>query len=266
LLAVALSVVALLTGYGFDRVALAATEVDHFRAGADALAEGKYEQAIAHFEAYADREAPHPDASYNRGVAYITRVRSGSERSGDLGRAAASFEQALMLRPQDSEARQALQLVHAEVARRRARRGKDALQARPTLDRVVVGLASERGWGSAAVVASVLLSIGLVLRRRAAGATKVAGQLTAPACALLLCALLPLYLGARHLRLTTQPGVVVVGEAHMTDEEGVTLGGEAIPEAARVELGERRGRLVHVRYGSREGWLSPASVRVLRKQ
>ncbi len=235
---------------------------DTFAAGADALAEGRYEDAIAQLEAYADREPAHPDASFNRGLAYLMRVQNGAERPGDLGRAAAAFEESLAMRD-DPEVRQALALVHGEVARRRSRRGEDAVLARPTLDRVIVNLASERSWGIAAVVASCVLALGLVLRRRQ-GSLRLAGVLMIPASVVALLALVPLYLGARHLRTDTRVGVLVVREAHMTDDKGVALGGAAIPEAAKLELGERRGKLVRARYGAVEGWLPADTIRLLR--
>ena len=69
---------------------------------------------------------------------------------------------------------------------------------------------------------------------------------------------------ARQLRTTTRPAVVVVREAHLMDGEGTTKGLEPIPEAARLETGERRGRLVHIRHGSTEGWLPGSALRFLR--
>jgi hypothetical protein len=57
---------------------------------------------------------------------------------------------------------------------------------------------------------------------------------------------------------------LVVPEAHMTDERGVSRPGEPLPEGAFLELGSRKGRLVHVRYGSVEGWIPAAAVRLLR--
>jgi len=237
---------------------------DDFRAGTDALSEGRFDDAINHFEAYADRQPSHPDASFNRGLAYMMRIRADAERPGDLGRAAAGFAEALAMRPADGDGRHALQLVQGEVARRRSRRGKDDVLARPTLDRVIVGLVSERGWGIAAVIASLLLALALVLRKRPAGPTHLAGTLLAPASALALLALMPLYLGARQLRLESRPGVLVVREAHLSDDDGVARQSEVVPEAALLEVGERRGRLVHVRYGALEGWVSAPAVRVLR--
>lgn len=236
---------------------------DHFALGSEALGRGRFQEAIAQFEAYADRMPPHPDASFNRGLSYLSRVKNNAEKPGDLGRAAAAFEEALAMRPGDVEARRALQSVDAEVARRRARRGKDAVIARPTLDRVVVRLMTERSWAIGAVVASFLLAVGLVLRRRE-GSAHLAGVILTPLGAVLLVVFVPLYLGARHLRLETKPGVLVVREAYLSDDSGARQGGDAIPEAARLEVGERKGRQLHVRYGAAEGWLPADTVRILR--
>lgn len=235
----------------------------YFEKGTEALGQGRFQEAITQLEARADRMPPHPDASFNRGLAYLSRVRNEAEKPGDLGRAAAAFEETLAMRPGDPEATQALAVVDAEVARRRARRGKDAVMARPTLDRVVVRLASERSWAIAAIVASFIMALGLVWRRRK-GSLHLAGVVMTPVGAVLLLVFVPLYLGARHLRLNTKTGVLVVREAYLTDDDGKRQGGEAIPEAARLEVGEREGRNLHVRYGAAEGWLPAAAVRVLR--
>jgi hypothetical protein len=260
-----------------------------------ALAAGEYGSAIDALEALADRGVLHPGLSYNRGIAYLQRIRSNAERPGDLGRAAAAFEETMRLAPDDREAETALDLVRAEVTRRRARKGGSGIEARPTIDRVIAGVVSDRAWTMASVFASFLLAIGIVLRRfqRSArpaspdspkdpptggerASTPVVGLGSAPAHPLhvtgtvlvavslvALVALVPIAWHARTLRLTTRPGVVVATEAHLTDDTGRTLGGDAIPEAAAVEVGERRGAIVHVRWGAAEGWLPAASVRVL---
>ena len=248
------------------RVALGATPEELFHQGTNALGEGKYDEAIAQLEAFADQGAPQPDASYDRGLGYVMRVRAGAGRPGDLGRAAAAFEEALLLRTDDPEAEHALELVQAEVARRGARRGKDVITDRPTLDRVLVGLGSERTWGTAAIVTSWLLGLGLVLRRRARRDLRIAGRVLSPAALVALVALCPLYAGARSLRLGSRPAVVVVPELFLADEAGVSVGGEPLPEAARVEAGEQRGRLLHVRSGSREGWVPLGTVRLLGRK
>ncbi|MBI4700414.1 MAG: hypothetical protein HY744_04475 [Deltaproteobacteria bacterium] len=229
---------------------------DAFRRGVEALAEGRYEEAIDQLESLADRGVVHPDASYDRGLAYVLRVRAGAEREGDLGRAAAAFMEALALRPDDEEADHALGLVQAEVARRQARRGKDVLTARPTLGRVLCGLASERSWAASTVASSLVLSLGLVLRRRPRRPWRLAGMLLASIGLVAALVLVPLYLGARYLRLHTSPGVLVVREIYLGDEH--------IPEGARLELGECRGQLLHVRWGSHEGGIPAAAVRKLQ--
>ncbi len=156
----------------------------------------------------------------------------------------------------------ALDLVRAEVTRRRARHTRDAIDVRPTLDRVVIGLAGEETWGFAALAASLALAVGLVLRPRA-GRAHIAGSILVPTAIVGLLVLAPLAWGARALRLSTRSGVVIAGEVRLTDDQGRAVGGEAVPEAASVEVGERRGALAHVRWGSSEGWVPAADVRVL---
>lgn len=233
-----------------------------FAKAAAALGHGEYGAAIDGFEALADQGFVHPDASYDRGLAYVMRYRAHADHPGDLGRAAAAFEEALQLRPGDPDADGALDLVRAEVTRKRARHSRDAIDVRPTLDRVVIGLVGEDVWGMAALVASLALSVGLVLRPRA-GRAHIAGSILVPSAIVALLVLAPLAWGARALRLSTRSGVVIATEARLTDEQGRALGGEPVPEAASVEVGERRGALAHVRWGSSEGWVPAADVRVL---
>jgi hypothetical protein len=240
----------------------AGSEQEIFQRGAMALRRGEYGAAIDAFEALADQGFVHPDASYNRGLAYVMRVKAHADRPGDLGRAAAAFEEAWLLRPGDAEADTALDLVRAEVTRRRARKSKDVVDVRPTLDRVIVGLASEEAWGIAALAASLLFAVGLVLRRRP-GRPHVIGSVLAPTALTALVILAPLTWGARHLRLTTRPGVVVVSEVYLADEDGRSRGGDPLPEAATVEAGERRGSMIHVRWGGAVGWVPAANVRLI---
>lgn len=234
-----------------------------FARGTTALRQGRYGEAIDQLEAFADRAPPHPDASFNRALAYLTRVKNDAERPGDLGRAAAALEEVRALRPDDAAASTLLEQIHAEVARRRARRGQEAVIARPTLGRIILRLASEQTWGIAAIIASLLLGLGLELRRRE-GSYHVAGLIMAPAAGIALLLFAPLYLGARDLRLTTRPGVLVAREAYFTDATGASRGGDPVPEAAKLEVGEREGHLVRARYGAEEGWLPAESVRLLR--
>ncbi|MCC6521235.1 MAG: BatD family protein [Polyangiaceae bacterium] len=255
-------VCALVTSAGAAR----ADAPEEFQKGVEALAAGRFEDAVDRYERLADRGFVHPDASYNRGLAYVARIRAGADKPGDLGRAAAAFEETLLMRADDEAADRALELVHAEVARRRGRRGKDSVTVRPTLDRVLAGLAPERTWGIAAGVAGALLGLGILLRRRPKGPVHVAGVLLIPTAFVAAASLGALYFGARNLRLHVRQGVVVMREAHMSDANGTALGGEAVPEAAHVELGEQADKLVHARWGSTDGWLPVSAVRVLRQR
>jgi hypothetical protein len=65
-----------------------------FASGTQALAEGRPGDAIANFEALADRGVTDPAASFDRGLAYANRIRVGAEQPGDLGRAALGFAEA----------------------------------------------------------------------------------------------------------------------------------------------------------------------------
>jgi hypothetical protein len=255
-----------------------------FQKGVAALRDGAVNEAVENFEALADRGFVHPDASFDRALSYLGRVRGGVERPGDLGRAAAALEETLLLRSDDREAETALELVRAEVARRRARSGSSTeVDARPTIDRAVFGFASEWTWSILAAVSSLLLTAGLVLRLVAAqmtdaaagdtlheaspleGAIHLASTITVPIGVACLVAFAVLAAGARQLRLTTTDGVVVAPEAHLLTEKGVLTSRGAIPEAAKVELGEQRGTLVHVRWGALEGWTQSDAVRRLAR-
>ena len=54
-------------------------------------------------------------------------------------------------------------------------------------------------------------------------------------------------------------------EAHLVTEKGILTSKTPIPEAARVEIGEQRGGLVHVRWGAIEGWTQSDAVRRLAR-
>lgn len=251
------------------RVARAETEAELFALGSQALAKGAHGDAIDAFEALADRGFSHPDASFDRALAYLARVRANDARPGDLGRAAAAFEETLVGRPDDVEAERALEVVRAEVARKRARSGTSGaeLDARPTLDRALIGLAPERVWATLALIGSALTTLGLALRRRhASSAAHLAGAIAAPIGALALVVFAALAFGARHLRVSTDDAVVVAPEARLFDDRGVPTSDPPLPEAAKVEVGDRRGELVHVRWGAVEGYAPATSLRVVRRR
>jgi len=242
----------------------AAEEPSEVFARATAALQGKdTAKAIVAFEALADRGFAHPDVSYNRGLAYAMRAKSSGAQPGDLGRAAAGFEEALRLRPGDRDATQALDLVHAEVTRRRSRQDKSDRIVRPSLDRVLFRLVSPATWAALAVGASVLLSIGLVLRRRPSGPVHVAGSVLFWLMLVSLLGLVPLAFGSSWLERSRGAAVVVAPAVTLRGENGKPTDAPELPEAALVELGEAKDGDVLVRWGSYEGWVERGAVRPL---
>lgn len=241
-------------------IAASAPDADYARI-ADALQHGRDDEAIAGLEALADRGVMHPDASFDRGIAYARRARGRTAAPGDLGRAAAGFEEALRLRPGDVDAAAALEVVRGEVARRRARRGKDEVSVGDPPDRLVTGLASERTWALLAIVSSLVLAAGLVLRRRGGGPWHVAGSLAVPLGALGLCVFTPATWWAGVLTHERGIGVVIAPEVTLSNDEGQRTDAPVVPEAARVEVGRVADGRVRVRWGSYEGWAPLGSVR-----
>jgi hypothetical protein len=244
---------------------------DRFAAGVKALQRGAFDQAIDEFELLADHGHAHPDASFNRGVAYVVRARSPEARAGDFGRAAAGFSEALSLRPGDAGAERALQRVREEIARRRAREGAEPIATEPSLARAVVGLLSEGAWGSLAALGSLLLSVGLVLRLFSRTANpQLAGAIAGSIGAVLLLVTGSLAAAAGHYRRTSQPAVVVVSQARLLDDHGIPVkqvDGRpehvAIPEGAGVYLLERQGNLAQIEWGTTRAWVSSAQIRVI---
>ncbi|MEP7049386.1 MAG: hypothetical protein ABJB12_03495 [Pseudomonadota bacterium] len=242
-----------------------------FAAARAALQRGAYTEAIDTLELLADRGFVHPDASFNRAVAYVERARSTSAAPGDLGRAAAALSEVLLLRPNDEAADSALARIRAEISRRHAREGTAPVMARASLGRAVSSLAEENTWALTALIGSLLLTVGLGLRRFLnRTSTNLAGAVGIGLGALLLVSGAGLAAAARHFRLTSSPAVIVADEARLLDDTGKPLpqrGGAAdsvlIPEGASVYVLERRPALVRVEWGSSEGWLTPGQVRVL---
>jgi hypothetical protein len=242
-----------------------------FGTAVTALQRGAFDEAIAALELLADQGVLHPDASFNRAVAYIDRARSPQARPGDLGRAAAALAETVELRPDDAEAEAALESVRAEIARRRARHGEAPVVVRPSLSRAVVALLSEDAWAVGALLGSVLFAAGLAVRWLSRTApVRLGGAVAAAAGALFLLISGSMTIAARTYRKTSDPAVVIVSEARLLDEKGVPLpqkGGVpeqvVVPEGAGVHVLERRGTLALIEWGDTRGWIGLAQLRVL---
>jgi hypothetical protein len=245
----------------------------------DALSRNEPTAALVALETLADRGVVHPDVSFDRGLAYAARARSDRAEPGDLGRAAAGFEEALRLRPSDEEARRALDAVRAAVVKRRARLDLPEVIVRPSLERAFARWLSPKGWLRLGAAASVLLAIGIALRGLSAGNTndadvpgdpsaqasraRIAGGVATTLAVIALCVVVPSALFSRWLVTARREAVVVAPEITLVDARAKPIAAPTIPEAALVELGPRRGDEVLVRWGSYEGLAPSDSVRAL---
>jgi hypothetical protein len=234
-----------------------------FELATRALETGDFGKAIIELEALADRGHVHPELSFDRGLAYWMRARSPSALSGDLGRAAAGFEEAALLRPSDAEARELADFVRAEVRARRQRSDKDDPIVRVTLDRAVLRLASPLVWSLLAIASSLLLSFGLLLRRSSEVRRRIAGSIALSLGAVSVAVLTPLAVGATWLEQHSRVAVVVAPEVALRGEDGALVEAPVLPEGTLVEIGEQHGELVELRWGPYEGRVPWSSLRVL---
>jgi len=264
---------ALLAGGGDAHADSPLRSAPEFALAVKAIDDGAFGEAIDQLELLADRGFVHPDASFDRAVAYLGRARSPQRQPGDLGRAAAALAETLALRPDDREAQSTLDAVRQELGRTRARTGGAPLVARPRLVRALVGLLPESAWGVLAALGSLSLAWGLALRllvRRTS--TEVPGALGIGVGGLLLCLGGGLAAGARHFRRTSTLAVVVVPEARLLDESGRPLpmrpNGEAsvAPEGSEMYVTERRGGLDRVEWGATDGWVVAGQVREVEQR
>jgi len=233
-----------------------------------ALDRGANDDAIDRFELLADRGFSHPDASYDRAVAYVRRAQSRGAKHGDLGRAAAALAEVLELRPDDAEASAALGRVRHEIARHRARSGATEVDLKPSLGWAVVGLFEEDTWALLAMIGSGVASLGLAARLASKkDAVRLAGTIAASLGAVTLFVTGALAAFARYERIHYRPAVVVVEEARLHDDNGATISGPGsqIPEGASVRVTEQRGTLAHVEWGTLDGWLSLGQLRLLSR-
>jgi hypothetical protein len=243
-----------------------------FASATKALTEGRAGDAIGAFEALADRGVVDPVASYDRALAYAARVRMGADVAGDLGRAAQGFEEALDLTTDAKladDASRGLVAVRSEIARRRARAGEPvAVDPARSLGRAVAGLISEDAWAIVALIASMVLGLGLYVRWLARPQrARVAGAVGAGVAAPVLALAVVMTLAARSDRLNLREAVVVTAGARPTDDRGLAVPGAVpLPEGARVEVIETRGASSRVRFGTVEAWVSTGALREIARR
>jgi hypothetical protein len=242
-----------------------------FHDGVTALRDEKPNEAIASFEALADRGVVDPVASYDRGLAYALRVRAGAEQPGDLGRAVHGFEEAIALTSDErlaEDARAAAKTVRSEVGRRKAREGVTVdVEQRASPWRTLTRTLPENTWVAIAIACSFILGAALFLRwlatqSRARAGAAIAIAVSAPV--MILSAALART--ARYDRLYLHEAIVVSASARPSDAHGIVLPQSTpLPEAARVEIVEQGAGFTQFRWGSLDAWLPSATLRPLAK-
>jgi hypothetical protein len=249
-----------------------ASREDLFAQATKALHDGRAGEAVAAFEAMADRGTTDATLSYDRGLAYAMRVRIGAEQPGDLGRAVHGFEEARDLSRDGrliEDASRALVIVRSEIARRRVRAG-EAVEVDPgrSLGRTLAGLLAEDTWAVLTVVVSAFLTAGLFGKWLGTSVrVRIAGGVTSGVAAPLLALAAGMTLATRHDRLNLREAVVVVDGARPTDSRGITVpGAEPLPEGARVEMLDARGGQSRVRFGSVDAWVAATALRELARR
>jgi hypothetical protein len=243
-----------------------------FRGANEALAAGRPGEAIARLEALGDRGVVDPVVSFDRGLAYGARVKSGAEQPGDLGRAAHGFDEARELtrdRKLAADANSALGAVRSEIARRRSRAGESMeIEHGFSLGRSIVAVLPENVWALAAAFFTLALSVAIVVRSRVSfPRAKVAATTSGAISGLLLVLASTLAWAARDARLHLREGVVIAPSARLLDARHLALSGVGpVPEGARARILDESGGFSHVEMGGVEGYLPSSSVLPLARR
>jgi hypothetical protein len=236
------------------------------------LEAGRPTEAIAELEALGDRGIVDPVISFDRGLAYASRVHAGAEKPGDLGRAAHGFEEARELSDDPrllEDAVRALASVRAEVARRRAHAGEPVeIDIGDSLGRSIVRLLPENVWATLAAVFAAFASVAILARARASAArAKVAAATTLGIAGALLVATTGLAYAARDARLHVHEAVIVAPAARLLDERHLALSGlPPLPEGSRVRLVHESAGFSRVVLGGAEGFLASSALLPIAKR
>lgn len=243
-----------------------------------AVARGSFSEAIDQLEHWSDQGLVDATLSFDRGVAYLGRAESSAHRPADLGQAAAAFEEALALSPDDEEAHLVLQRIRETISERRAKAQDGGVVARPRLLRALTGLIGEAAWAVAALLGSLLLALGLGGRLfLKSHETRLGGAIVAVAGGCLLLLGGGMAAAGRHLRRDFMPAVVIVEEARLLDAEGrpmtgargpsaLDAAGDRVPEGSLVHIVEARGALAKIEWGDGEAWLNAAQLRRIARR
>lgn len=230
---------------------------------------GAFSEAIVRLERLSDQGFVHPDASFNRALAYLQRAESAQAKPGDLGQAIAGLREAAVLGG-DEEAARLVETVRQVISRQRAARGRDPVVVAPPLGRAISELVSPTVWAVLGLTASLILTLALLARAYTAGARRLTANVTAASAGFLLLTSASLLAMASHYRSAWREAVVIVEQAPLRDAQGKPLLTRAldtnsaeIPLGASVYVLSHSGRLVEIQWGSSKAWLRDGELRLL---
>jgi tetratricopeptide (TPR) repeat protein len=237
----------------------------HFSAATQALQAGRIEEAIAGFESMADRGLAHPDASFNRGIAYLKRAHSPAAQLGDLGQAVAAFRETLALGRDDEAAQTLIDGSLLEIAARQSdARSAQITTAEPLYLQALKAVDPTLPLGFS-VLGAILCLVALPFTLKA--------ELKARALAVLILGGLlwtlgsAVYLMEDALVVRARYAVVVVPRAEPRDALARKLrGAQAFPEGTEVRVAKLQGNLVEVRGALEPVWLLSSDLRIVQSR
>jgi hypothetical protein len=231
--------------------------------------QGAFSDALLQLERLSDQGFVHPDASFNRALAYLQRADSAQAKPGDMGQAVAALREASVL-GEDDEASRLVDTVRQVISRQRAARGRDPVIVSPPLGRAISDLVRPSLWAILGLVSSASLALALIARRYATTAMRLGANVTASVSACLLIAFSGLFAMSDHYQRAWQEAVVIVEQATLRDSQGKPLLTRAldtnsaeVPEGASVYVLSHVGRLFEIQWGSSKAWLRDGELRVL---
>lgn len=243
-------------------IAAANSDEDLFAQGNDALRQGRPAEAIAAFEALADRDRVDPAVSFNRGLAYAGRVAIDRGEPGDVGQAIAAMEEARTL-TRDAALRESadatIVALRTVVAKRAARSGGSVVTPATPVALAIAQSLGTNGWAIVAMAASALLTLALFLRLRRPR-FETAGNLGIALTVPLLAAGLAFGYVERADRRRGYDAVVIKERIEVRDAAGKV---DVVYEGARLRVTGDSGDRVRVRYGELEGDVDRTALRRL---
>lgn len=231
---------------------------------------GAFSEAILHFEQLSDRGFVHPDASFDRALAYLQRAESAQAQPGDLGQAVAGLREAATLSGGDGEADRLVETARQVISRRRAARGRDPVVVSPPLGRAISELVQPATWASLALFASFAAAVALLLRRSPKPALRLGANVGTAAALLLLLVFGGMFAVSNYYQRAWQEAVVIVEQATLRDAQGRPLltraldtNSDEVPEGASVYVVSHAGRFFEVQWGTSKAWLRDGELRLL---